>query len=138
MLARLDLCKAKGFDGVEFDNVDGYQNDTGFPLTAGDQLQYNTWLANAAHERSLAAALKNDFAQADVLLPYFDFAITEDCYRYSDCQKLGPFVAAGKAVLDVEYRGTLRRFCGPVRALGINVMKKRRSLNAWRGLCPAR
>ncbi len=36
--ARLDLCKAKGFDAVEPDNVDGYQNETGFPLTAADQL----------------------------------------------------------------------------------------------------
>ena len=28
------MCKEKGFDGVEFDNMDGYQNDTGFELTA--------------------------------------------------------------------------------------------------------
>ncbi len=27
MRARLDMCKAKGFDAVEFDNVDGYTND---------------------------------------------------------------------------------------------------------------
>ena len=33
MKARLDMCAAKGFDAVEFDNVDGYQNRTGFPLT---------------------------------------------------------------------------------------------------------
>jgi hypothetical protein len=31
--ARLDMCKAKGFDAVEPDNVDGYTNTTGFPLT---------------------------------------------------------------------------------------------------------
>ena len=28
--ARMDLCAKKGFDGVEPDNVDGYQNNTGF------------------------------------------------------------------------------------------------------------
>ena len=38
MKARLDMCAAKGFDAVEFDNVDGYQNRTGFPLTGADQL----------------------------------------------------------------------------------------------------
>ena len=37
MRARIAMCADKGFDGVEFDNVDGYQNDTGFPLTGADQ-----------------------------------------------------------------------------------------------------
>lgn len=39
--ARLEKCKEKGFDGVEFDNIDGYLNDTGFPLSYEDQLLYN-------------------------------------------------------------------------------------------------
>ena len=60
MKARLDMCAAKGFDAVEFDNVDGYQNRTGFPLTAADQLAYNVFLANQAHRRGLSAVLKND------------------------------------------------------------------------------
>ena len=38
MEARIDLCEAKGFDGIEPDNVDGYLNDTGFPLTYEEQL----------------------------------------------------------------------------------------------------
>jgi hypothetical protein len=33
MLARLDKCAAKGFDGVEPDNMQIWDNDTGFPLT---------------------------------------------------------------------------------------------------------
>ena len=33
MRARMDICRRKGFDAIEFDNVDGYQNATGFPLT---------------------------------------------------------------------------------------------------------
>ena len=37
---RLDQCAAKGFDGVEFDNVDAFANDSGFELTADDQLAY--------------------------------------------------------------------------------------------------
>jgi len=41
MKRRLDLAKEKGCDGVEPDNVDGYLNNTGFPLTAQDQLKYN-------------------------------------------------------------------------------------------------
>lgn len=33
MESRMDMCKAKGFDGIEPDNVDGYQNETGFLLS---------------------------------------------------------------------------------------------------------
>ncbi len=55
MRERLDRCVRKGFDGVEFDNVDGYANRTGFRLTGRDQLEYNSWLARAAHARGLAA-----------------------------------------------------------------------------------
>jgi hypothetical protein len=58
MEARIDLCKEKDFDGIEPDNVDGYLNDTGFPLTYEDQLRYNVWLAEMAHERGLSIGLK--------------------------------------------------------------------------------
>ena len=66
--ARLDTCKAKGFDGVDPDNVDGYANDTGFPLTADDQLRFNRWLAAEAHARGLLVMLKNDGDQAAELV----------------------------------------------------------------------
>ena len=36
--ARLDVCRDKGFDAVEPDNVDGPANDSGFPLSAADSL----------------------------------------------------------------------------------------------------
>ena len=42
---RFDMCRRKGFDGVEADNVDGYTQDSGFPLTADDQLRFNRFLA---------------------------------------------------------------------------------------------
>jgi hypothetical protein len=43
MRARMDLCQAKGFDGMEPDNVDGYTNDSGFPLTYDDQISAAPW-----------------------------------------------------------------------------------------------
>ena len=66
---RLDLCRAKGFDGVEADNVDGYANDSGFPLNAADQLRFNRFLAAAAHARGLSIGLKNDLEQVAELEP---------------------------------------------------------------------
>lgn len=55
-LNRLDVAVYKGCDGVEPDNVDGYTNNTGFILTAEDQLMYNRFLADEAHERGLLIA----------------------------------------------------------------------------------
>jgi glycosyl hydrolase family 114 len=135
--ARLDQCQGKGFDGVDFDNVDGYANDTGFPLTADDQLAFDTWLANAAHARGLSVALKNDLDQIPDLLPYFDWAVNEQCFQYGECDKLVPFVQAGKAVLEIEYRGGTRKFCPAANARSFNAMRKHRSLDAYRVQCNA-
>ena len=55
---RIAACSAKGFDGVEPDNVDGYTNSAGFPITASDQLAYNKAIAKLAHRHGLAVGLK--------------------------------------------------------------------------------
>ena len=131
----MDLCKSKGFDGVEFDNVDGYSNNTGFPLTYNDQLTYNTWLANQAHTRGLSVALKNDLGQVNDLLPYFDWALDEQCFQYTECGKLQPFINAGKAVMEVEYNLAPTQFCPKANALNFNSLKKHLSLSAYRVAC---
>ena len=82
MRARFGV-QGKHFDGVEADNVDGYTNPTGFPLTAADQLTYNAWLARTAHALGLSIALKNDLDQARQLEPHFDYALDEQCFQYS-------------------------------------------------------
>jgi hypothetical protein len=135
MDARLDLCAAKGFDAVELDNVDAYTNRSGFPLTGDDQLAYNAWLANEAHRRGLSAALKNDNAQIPQLLPYFDWALNEQCFQYDECGPYTQFTAAGKAVFGVEYRLPVSEFCPQANALDFNFLKKRLSLRAWRLSC---
>ena len=130
---RLDLCARKGFDGVEADNVDGYANRTGFRLRAAHQLRFNRFLARAAHARGLSIALKNDLDQAAALEPWFDWALSEECFRYRECGRLRPFVEAGKAVWAVEYGG--RDFCPAARAAGVMAMRKRLALDAWRRPC---
>jgi hypothetical protein len=133
--ARLDLCAAKGFDAVEFDNVDGYANKSGFKLTGANQLTFNQWLANEAHARGLAAGLKNDLDQVSKLVSSFDFAINEQCFQYDECDLLAPFVAAGKPVFEIEYKLSTTRFCTQAVALGLTAMRKRLSLDAWRQAC---
>jgi hypothetical protein len=108
MDARVQKCRQAGFDGVEFDNVDGYANRSGFPLTANDQLVYNASLANLAHRYGLTAALKNDLGQTTALKPYFDYAVNEQCFQYRECNYPAPglvdWAATGKAVFNVEYK----------------------------------
>lgn len=136
MAARIADCAAKGFDAVEADLVEGYLADTGFPLTAADQIAYNTALADLAHDAGLGIALKNDPEQVAQLEPVFDFAVVEECAAYDECDAYVPFVAAGKAVLHVEYEGALADFCPTTTALGFSSMLKRLELDAWRRPCP--
>jgi len=63
MAARVNQVKADGFDGVAFDNVDAWQNNTGRTITSDTQLQFDTQLANIAHNAGLTVALKNDTDQ---------------------------------------------------------------------------
>ena len=103
MKARLDLAVQRGCDGVEADNVDGFENATGFPLTAADQLAFNRTLYNEAHNRGLAVAMKNDVGQVADLLEYVDLHVSERCHEFDECGLLEPFIAQGKPVLNAEY-----------------------------------
>ncbi|MEO6349691.1 MAG: endo alpha-1,4 polygalactosaminidase [Candidatus Limnocylindrales bacterium] len=132
---RIEMCAAKGFDGIEFDNVDGYSNDTGFPLTRNDQLAFDRWLAEAAHEHGLSVGLKNTLSLADELEPHFDFAILEQCFQYRECALAAPFMEAGKSVLDIEYSLARGAFCAKADDLGITALRKRLDLGAWRRPC---
>jgi hypothetical protein len=133
--ARLDQCQQKGFDGADPDNVDGYLSDSGFPLTYDDQLRFNIAVANAARARGLSVGLKNDLPQIRDLLPYFDWALNEQCFEYSECELLLPFVEAGKPVFNVEYGLNPAQFCSRANAMNFNSLHKRLSLNAYRQPC---
>ncbi len=135
MRSRLQMCRRKGFDGVEADNVDGYTNDTGFHLTASDQLTYDKWLAQTAHGLGLSIALKNDLDQARQLEPYFDYALDEQCFQYTECSQLRPFADAHKAVFEVEYYLSTQSFCARANADGFMSMRKDLNLDATRQPC---
>ena len=135
MAARLDMCRKKGFDAVEPDNMDGYKNRTGFKLTAKDQLRYNRLLAKLAHERGMAVGLKNDLDQIPQLVRDFDFAVNEQCAQYDECDANTPFIKADKAVFHVEYELPTSRFCTDSRRLKLSSMLKKYELGVWRKAC---
>lgn len=103
---RLDLAVEKGFDGVDPDNIDGYTNNSGFNLTAEDQLEFNKFLAYESHIRGLSIGLKNDINQIEELEPYFDFILNEQAHYYNECDTLEPFIDSQKAVFNIEYELT--------------------------------
>jgi hypothetical protein len=135
MANRMDICKQKGFDAIDPDNVDGYTNKTGFPLIAQDQINYNSWLAQQGHQRGLAAFLKNDTDQVATLSSSFDGAVVEQCFEYNECNAYLPFVSAGKPVLEIEYNLTTTSFCSQANTMNINSLKKDLNLDAARTAC---
>jgi len=135
MEARLDLAVQKGCDGVEPDNVDEYSNSNGLDITANDQLDFNKFLAEQAHNRGLSVGLKNDLGQVRQLVFYFDWALNEQCNQYDECEDLSPFVSANKAVFGVEYSGSVSSFCPAMKNLGFSWLKKDLSLGATLTQC---
>jgi len=139
MLARLDLCNAKGFDALEPDNMEIYTNDTGFPLTYDDQLKYALWLADEAHKRGLAIGQKNASDQVKDLVDIYDFAITEDYFYYKETESMLPYIEAGKPVFAAEYTdlpGDFVEFCKQSKQLNFSTILKKRGLDAWIQTCP--
>lgn len=135
MRARMNIAVQKGCDAVDPDNVDGYSNKTGFPISYQDQLDYNIALAEEAHKLGLAISLKNDLGQIQDLVDYFDFAVNEECIQYNECDMLKPFISSGKPVFGIEYNGNPASFCPRVNGLNFDFLKKRLSLNTWRISC---
>ncbi len=102
-------CQAKGFDAIEPDNLDAFNN--GVTVSQTDNLAYDLAIGQLAHSISMSIGLKNlmtdlSASQYPTFLSNFDFAINEQCYEYSECDAYtaaGSFIPAGKAVFDVEY-----------------------------------
>ena len=112
MRTRLTWARLIGVDAIEFDDVDGWQSNSGLGISGRAQLQYNSRLANLAHQMGFAVGLKNDLSQADTLQPYFDFAINEQCFQYDECAGFQQWPSQyGKAVFNVEYDEPSGHFC---------------------------
>jgi hypothetical protein len=132
MTARFQMCREKGFEAVEPDNIEGYANNTGFPLTPQDQLTYNEWVAQEVHSLGMAVLQKNDGEQTPELLPYFDGALTEQCNQYKECADFEPYLAEGKPVLNAEYHVKTAKFCAADNAAGMMGARYNLALNGKR------
>jgi hypothetical protein len=139
LLKRMDLCVAKGFVAMEPDNLDGWQNNTGFNITRADQVRFLKWLATMAHDKGLSIGLKNVPELTADVIDRYDWALTEDCFKQRWCADSKPFIDQGKAVFAVEYTDNnidFAKFCTQAKSLGLSPLLKRRGLGAWSKTCP--
>ena len=134
--ARMDLARSIGCDGVEPDQNNPWGNNPGFPISLPDQKAWYLQVAREAHLRNLSVGQKNgiDTTDADTIAA-FDWNLNEECFRYSECSALSGYIAAGKAVFQVEYDGSPATFCRQARELNFSSMKKDRDLSARRVVC---
>lgn len=139
LTARLDMCADKGFDAVELDNMDGYDNETGFAITRAEELAYVRAIAAAARARGLQVIHKVAVDLVPDLVGELDAILLEDCVLYDQCAAAAPYAAAGKPVWNVEYpeawadedrRFDLDAVCDAATAAGTNTLIKRLDLDA--------
>ncbi|KAI0878254.1 glycoside hydrolase superfamily [Hypoxylon argillaceum] len=141
MATRISSAASKGCVGVDADNIDGYENDSGFDLTAADAVDYVRYLADTAHAVGLAYGLKNGGDLVDEVVDVAEWAINEECVEYDECADWAPFVQAGKPVFHVEYTddddatsvsaAKLAKACAADGQPGFSSIVKHSSLDNW-------
>ncbi|CAG8951390.1 hypothetical protein HYFRA_00007302, partial [Hymenoscyphus fraxineus] len=124
MIARLQDAKDKGCDGVDPDNIDGFDKDrlapraqdpqpnqssratTGFSFTQTDAIVFLQDLAAEAHQRGLSIGVKNSLPILDQVSSLVDYAINEQCVANAECAMYEAFLNSNKPVFHVEYAST--------------------------------
>jgi hypothetical protein len=107
MAKRLDVCKTKGFDAVEPDNMDVFSSNSGFPLTQADGVDFAKWLATECHARGMGIVQKNASEITSSIQSVYDGALTEDCYNDDWCADMQPYIDANKPVFACEYTSSI-------------------------------
>lgn len=135
MQARIDDCARKGFDAIEFDNVDGWTHDSGFPIGRSDSLRYLRWLIRQGHAAGLAVGLKNALGLVPALAHRVDWALNEQCAEYDECDRYAPLVRLGTPVFVLEYEGSKKELCAVTARAGLIAQLKHLNLDGWSRPC---
>ena len=133
----IQTCADKGFKAVEYDNLDSWTRMDGTPVEdevpfgKAQAIAYAELLTDRAHALGLAVAQKNGLdlnrRQSRERIG-FDFAIAEECGRFSECQDYRPLF--GNRVIVIEYRRRdFRRAC---KAVGNKMSVVLRDVNVTR------
>ena len=136
--ARLDMLVAKGFDGIEPDNLDGYESNTGFDITKEETLTFLLWLAEAAHQRGLLIGQKNVPEFTHDLVEIYDYVLTEDAFIQGWEEEVQDYRMKEKPVFMVEYtdeKGDWGQACKRAEQLDYTFLLKQRDLDLWMADC---
>ncbi len=139
--SRFDMIKAKGFDGIEPDNMDGYGEDNGLNLTVEDTQLFCEWIIDEAHKRGLSIGQKNTEELVPLLYKKFDWALTEDVFNQNTQNDYSNYISIGKPVFSAEYtdQTSISDFnlfiCTKATQLKYFVFLKHRDLTKWKYEC---
>ncbi|HHB52800.1 MAG TPA: endo alpha-1,4 polygalactosaminidase [Saprospiraceae bacterium] len=144
MRARFDMIQAKGFDGIEPDNIDLNSwtiAELGFEITDEDVINYAQWLAEEAHQRGLLIGQKNATDLADDLVSSFDWILLEDAFYYGFQNEASIYIQHNKAVFATEYTDEMNSttfqtsVCPLASSLQFTAILKNRDLDAFIETC---
>jgi Glycoside-hydrolase family GH114 len=122
-------CAAKGFDAVEFDNLDSYTRSDG-QLDIDDAVAFARLLVATAGRLGLPAGQKNtgELGVRGRDEAGFAFAVTEECHRWDECAAFTG-VYGRDQVLGIEYaddlRGTFAETCSDPDRPGSLILRDR-------------
>jgi hypothetical protein len=147
--ARMDMCKDKGFDAIEFDNMDSWfaDNGTGMNMTQEDAIAFVVWLAREAHLRGLSMALKSVVEIVPDVRDHVDYSVVEECFQNQECTRSSPntgglygydmMTEIGKAVFEAEYKAysATNNVCTEANALQFGTIYKHVDLGSYRVSC---
>ena len=124
----IEQCAERGFDAVEFDNLDSFSRSDG-QLSLDDAVAFAALLVTHAHHLGLAAGQKNtgELGTRGRDEIGFDFAIVEECDQFEECEAFTEVY--GDRVIDIEYTDELRRpfaqFCSDDAAPASTILRDR-------------
>jgi hypothetical protein len=124
----INTCAAKGFNAIEFDNLDSWTRLNGLPFGKTQTVAYAKLLADYAHTKRLAVGQKNtvDLGRRNSLVTIgFDFAIAEECGAFDECS--GYTAVFANRVIVIEY--TDEGFAKACQTVGASVSVIRRDVD---------
>ncbi len=139
--SRFDMIKAKGFDGIEPDNMDGYGEINGFDLTLEDTRLFCEWMIEEAHKRGLSIGQKNTEELIPFLYTKFDWALTEGIFNSNTQDLYSPYIMKNKPVFSAEYTDNMNIMeyntfvCPKAKQLKYFSFLKHRDLTQWKYEC---
>jgi endo-alpha-1,4-polygalactosaminidase (GH114 family) len=141
LTSRFNMIIKKGFDAIEPDNLDSYDNETGFPITIDDTKRYCDYLIQLAHANGLSIGQKNVPDLSNEYASKFDWILTEDAFEQGWQDQVKEYIVLNKPVFAVEYTDNTSQqtfdnsICPKAKALGYYAILKHRDLDKWTYTC---